>query len=106
MDLRTRPVPVTNRNKIAHVLTAASMKFRVFWGVAPCSHVEVDRDYTALHPRRLKLRNKIVQLSAICLTNLSRPTHSADGSHKMPHSCRRQLPPLCVQESITSENYG
>jgi hypothetical protein len=25
------------------VLTAASMKFRVFWDVAPCSHVEVDR---------------------------------------------------------------
>jgi hypothetical protein len=25
------------------VLTAASMKFRVFWDVAPCSHVEVRR---------------------------------------------------------------
>jgi hypothetical protein len=25
------------------VLTAASMKFRVFWDLAPCSHVEVDR---------------------------------------------------------------
>jgi hypothetical protein len=24
-------------------LTAASMKFRVFWDIAPCSHVEVDR---------------------------------------------------------------
>jgi hypothetical protein len=63
------------------VLTAASMKFRVAWDVAPCSHVEIDlcskgvyclkhhpddggstylrnigqlqRDYTALHPRRL-----------------------------------------------------
>jgi hypothetical protein len=60
------------------VLMTASMKFRVFWDVAPCSHVEVDwlfwgayclhhqgalmhhwkvgqlrRDYTALHPRRL-----------------------------------------------------
>jgi hypothetical protein len=25
------------------VLTASSMKFRVFWDVAPCSQVEVDR---------------------------------------------------------------
>jgi hypothetical protein len=25
------------------VLTAANVKFRVFWDVAPCSHVEVDR---------------------------------------------------------------
>jgi hypothetical protein len=25
-----------------HVLTAASMKFRVFWDVALCSHIEVD----------------------------------------------------------------
>jgi hypothetical protein len=24
------------------VITAASMKFRIFWDVAPCSHVEVD----------------------------------------------------------------
>jgi hypothetical protein len=24
------------------VLTAANMKFRIFWDVAPCSHVEVD----------------------------------------------------------------
>jgi hypothetical protein len=27
------------------VLTAVSMKFRVFWDVAPCSHVEVDRRF-------------------------------------------------------------
>jgi hypothetical protein len=27
------------------VLTAASMKFRLFWDVAPCSHVEVDRRF-------------------------------------------------------------
>jgi hypothetical protein len=27
------------------VLTAASMKFRVFWDVAPCSHAEVDRRF-------------------------------------------------------------
>jgi len=27
------------------VLTAASMKFRVFWDVAPCRHVEVDRRF-------------------------------------------------------------
>jgi hypothetical protein len=25
------------------ILTAVSMKFTVFWDVAPCSHVEVDR---------------------------------------------------------------
>jgi hypothetical protein len=25
-----------------HVLTAASMKFRGFWDVAPCSHIEDD----------------------------------------------------------------
>jgi len=24
------------------VLTASSMMFRVFWDVAPCSHIEVD----------------------------------------------------------------
>jgi hypothetical protein len=27
------------------VLTEASMKFTVFWDVAPCSHVEVDRRF-------------------------------------------------------------
>jgi hypothetical protein len=27
------------------VLTAASMKFRIFWDVAQCSHVEVDRRF-------------------------------------------------------------
>jgi hypothetical protein len=30
------------------VLTAASVKFRVFWDVAPCSHIEVDRRFRAL----------------------------------------------------------
>jgi hypothetical protein len=30
------------------VLTAASMKFRVFWDVAPCSPVKVDRRFIAL----------------------------------------------------------
>jgi hypothetical protein len=34
------------------------MKFRVFWDAAPCSHVppkrrQLQRDDTALHPRRL-----------------------------------------------------
>jgi hypothetical protein len=33
---------VTRLNVRFHVLTAANMKFRVFWGVAPCSHTEVD----------------------------------------------------------------
>jgi hypothetical protein len=33
---------------------ATGVKFRVFWDVAPCIHVEVDqREYTVLHPRRL-----------------------------------------------------
>jgi hypothetical protein len=27
------------------ILMAASMKFRVFWDVAPCSHIEVDRRF-------------------------------------------------------------
>jgi hypothetical protein len=27
------------------VLTLTSMKFRVYWDVAPCSHVEVDRRF-------------------------------------------------------------
>jgi hypothetical protein len=27
------------------VLTAAIMKFRIFWHVVPCSHVEVDRRF-------------------------------------------------------------
>jgi hypothetical protein len=31
------------------VLTAASMKFRVFWGVAPCNHVEVYLMMAAVH---------------------------------------------------------
>jgi hypothetical protein len=30
---------------IFQVLTAASMVFKVFWDVAPCSHVEVDRRF-------------------------------------------------------------
>jgi hypothetical protein len=70
------------------VLTAASMKFRVFWDVAPCSHVEVywsfrgaycihhqgddgrsthlwnvsqlRCDYTALHPRRLNFTHIVM----------------------------------------------
>jgi hypothetical protein len=28
-----------------HVLTTVSMKFKVFWDVAPCSHFEVDRHF-------------------------------------------------------------
>jgi hypothetical protein len=39
------------------VLMAASMEFKVFWDVAPCSQVDVD--YTALHPRRLNF-NEII----------------------------------------------
>jgi hypothetical protein len=31
------------------VLTAASMKFRIFWDVAPCSHVEVDRRFRSVY---------------------------------------------------------
>jgi hypothetical protein len=30
------------------VLTAVGMKVSVFWDVAPCSHVEVDRRFIAL----------------------------------------------------------
>jgi hypothetical protein len=35
----------TYRGERFQVLTAASVKFRVFWDVAPCSHVEVDRRF-------------------------------------------------------------
>jgi hypothetical protein len=72
----TGSLPKVQNCKRFQVLTAASMKFRVFWDVAPCRHVEVDRrfrvacpddggstylcnisqlqhDYTTLHPRRL-----------------------------------------------------
>jgi hypothetical protein len=28
-----------------HIFTATSKKFRVYWDVAPCSHVEVDRRF-------------------------------------------------------------
>jgi hypothetical protein len=28
-----------------HAVTVTSMKFRVFWDVAPCSHIEVDRRF-------------------------------------------------------------
>jgi hypothetical protein len=31
------------------VLTTVSMKFRIFWAVAPCSHVEVDRRFTGAY---------------------------------------------------------
>jgi hypothetical protein len=31
------------------VLTAASMKLRVFWDVAPCNHVEVDRLFRGVY---------------------------------------------------------
>jgi hypothetical protein len=53
------------------VLTAASMKFRVFWDILPCSQIHVGRrfvgacclrnvgrhrfDYIAIYPRRLKI---------------------------------------------------
>jgi hypothetical protein len=36
------------------VLTAASMKFRDFWNVAPCSHVEVDRCFIGAYILRLQ----------------------------------------------------
>jgi hypothetical protein len=42
------------------VLTAASMKFRIFWDVAPCSHVEVDRRFRGaycLHHHVVELIN-------------------------------------------------
>jgi hypothetical protein len=32
-------------NKRFQVLMVVSMKFRVFWAVAPCSHVETDRSF-------------------------------------------------------------
>jgi hypothetical protein len=38
-------VIVVINSVIFKVLTAASMKFRVFRDVAPCSHVEVDRRF-------------------------------------------------------------
>jgi hypothetical protein len=31
------------------VLTAVSMKFRVFWDVVPCSYVEVDRRFRGVY---------------------------------------------------------
>jgi hypothetical protein len=43
------------------------MKFGVFWGVAPCSQVEVD--YTALHPRRRNF--KLASNSSLRIFNLA-----------------------------------
>jgi hypothetical protein len=42
---------VTNLEIIVRfqVLTAASVKFRAFWEVAPCSHVEVDRRFGGVY---------------------------------------------------------
>jgi hypothetical protein len=33
------------KHVIFHILTAASMKFRVFWDVMPCSEIDVDRRF-------------------------------------------------------------
>jgi hypothetical protein len=33
------------------VLMAVSMKFRVFWDVAPCSHIEADRRFRGAYCR-------------------------------------------------------
>jgi hypothetical protein len=35
----------TGLNERFQILTAASMKFRVFWDVVPCSQVDVDRRF-------------------------------------------------------------
>jgi hypothetical protein len=46
---KSPPMTTTNlikkRNVRFQVFMAASMKFRVFWDVVPCSHVEVDRSF-------------------------------------------------------------
>jgi hypothetical protein len=42
MEMYT-PIPASNTYVRFQVLTAASIKFRVFWDVVPCSHIEVDQ---------------------------------------------------------------
>jgi hypothetical protein len=55
-EIRCIPMADGTRMNIVHfvrfqVLTAASMKFRVFWHIAPCSQVEVDRCFRGAYCR-------------------------------------------------------
>jgi hypothetical protein len=49
------------------VLTMVSMKFRVFWDVAPCTHIEVDRRFrgTASH------HQGTLMMQAVCTSETS-----------------------------------
>jgi hypothetical protein len=43
---KTQKICIYSRDVcVIRILTAAYMKLRVFWNVAPCSHVEVDRRF-------------------------------------------------------------
>jgi hypothetical protein len=50
------------------VLTAASMKFRVFWDVAPCSHVEVYRHFRGAYCLHLY---GTLKMEAVCTSKTS-----------------------------------
>jgi hypothetical protein len=41
--------PVRREHVRFQILTAASMKFRVFWDVLPCSQVDVDRRFRRVY---------------------------------------------------------
>jgi hypothetical protein len=70
------------------VLTAASMKFRVFWDVAPCSHIEVDRRFRgASIIRGIDLTDSDGFLRAIKI----RSTTSFGGEVKPSSPCRKML---------------
>jgi hypothetical protein len=44
------------------VLAAASMKFRFFWDVAPCSHVKIDRRFRGAYCGGRRLNLKLVRV--------------------------------------------
>jgi hypothetical protein len=72
------------------VLTAASKKFKVFWDVAPCSHVEVDRRFkmrTASIIRVMMMESVRTSETSVNF-NLTTRLYIPDDSSKLLNYCR------------------
>jgi hypothetical protein len=61
------------------VLTAASIKFKVFWDVAPCSHVEADRRFRSAYCHLQALMMEAVRTSE---TSVNFKVTNGHTSHK------------------------
>jgi hypothetical protein len=60
------------KNVEYQVLTAASMKFRVFWDILPCSQIDVDQSKSFFLPKYALLKFCCVFLGLLMLPVLHR----------------------------------